>query len=161
MDYRLRDSEIADFEALWRIDQKCFLPGISYSRPELSAYMRMQQSFTIVAEARPAGTIVGFITAESNRRRTGHIITIDVLPEGRRLGVGSQLLAAAEERLRSVECVRVILEAAVDNASALAFYERHGYAAIKKIPQYYSNGVDALTFEKHLYSGASHADFAR
>ena len=42
---------------------------------------------------------VGFIVAEAGR--AGHIITIDVLDEFRRSGLGSQLMAAAEDRLRS------------------------------------------------------------
>jgi len=48
-----------------------------------------------------AGTveIMGFIVAEA-RRQTGHIITMDVLPEARRAGIGSSLLQAAEDRLR-------------------------------------------------------------
>ena len=59
--------------------------------------------------------ILGFIVAEAGRRSTGHIISIDVLPESRRLGIGSQLLNAAEKRLRIALCHTVTLETAVDN----------------------------------------------
>lgn len=161
MKIRLRDFRLADFDALWRIDQQCFEPGIAYSRLELGAYIRRPGAFTLVAEGwsdSPAGSgqrtgdvaITGFIVAEANRRRVGHIISIDVLPQARRSGVGSRLLQAGEERLQLAGCHGVVLEAAVDNQTALAFYKRHDYTVLKTISNYYSNGVDALVLGKAL-----------
>lgn len=162
--YSLRETRRGDFEMLWQIDQQCFAPGISYSRFELGSYMRRWGAFTIVAEdtapngRKPAKSgypkppeIIGFIVAEC-RQRLGHIITIDVLPRGRRSGLGSALLGAAEERLRKSDCTTVILEAAVDNTSALAFYERHRYREFRKLPRYYPNGIDGLMLRKQLIS---------
>lgn len=145
--FTIRDSRPEDFEALWRMDQECFPPGISYSRRELNVYMRRRGSFTLVAES-PEGGIGGFIVAYGGA--TGHIITIDVSPGVRRSGVGSLLLRAAEERLQAVGSSAVGLETAVDNVSALAFYKRHGYSVIRTWPRYYSNGVDALVMSKEL-----------
>jgi ribosomal-protein-alanine N-acetyltransferase len=102
----------------------------------------------MAAAARP--TIVGFLVAETSRCGIGHIITIDVRAEARRHRVGSTLLLAAEERLRIAKSHAVRLETAVDNASALSFYKRHGYDVLRAIPHYYSNGVDALLLEKVL-----------
>jgi len=169
--FTIRDFQPADFDTLWRIDQDCFPPGISYSRMELKVYMHGRGSFTLVAvgvagEADPdlgkskkysppitslESTIAGFIVTEA-RRGSGHIITIDVIAAARRSGVGSLLLHAAENRLRAAGCSSVGLEAAVDNVSALSFYKRHGYSVIRTFPRYYSNGVDALVLEKDLKS---------
>jgi ribosomal-protein-alanine N-acetyltransferase len=148
----LREFRRQDFNSLWRIDQECFAPGIAYSQLELAAYIQLRGAFTVVAEPAGAGEspILGFIVAQANRRGIGHILTIDVPPASRRLGVGSKLLATAEERLRAASCHRVVLETAVDNASALAFYKRHGYSVVKTIPRYYSNGVDAFVLEKEI-----------
>jgi [ribosomal protein S18]-alanine N-acetyltransferase len=170
--FTIRDFQPSDFEALWRIEQACFPPGISYSRTELRLYMRRRASFTLVAvsgEAENTGGltskrdekdslvapgdkngIAGFIVAEAGARARGHIITIDVLVAARRTGVGSLMLRAAEDRLISVECRSVELETAVDNVSALSFYKRHGYSVVRTFPGYYSNGVDALVLEKTL-----------
>jgi ribosomal-protein-alanine N-acetyltransferase len=165
--FSLRDFHKADFETLWHIDQQCFAPGISYSRPELAAYIRMVGAFTLVAEAivqadevpssragdRPPGpAILGFVVGSLNLRRPGHIITIDVIPEARRSGVGSGLLNAAEERLQSAGGTQVRLETAVNNSAALAFYKRHGYAVARTIPRYYPDGLDAFVMQKDLLS---------
>jgi [ribosomal protein S18]-alanine N-acetyltransferase len=169
--FKIRDFQSSDFETLWRIDQDCFAPGISYSRAELKVYMRRRGAFTLVAAdaapLAPATTvrdsgkgekhspsipdahIAGFLVAEADRG-SGHIITIDVPATARRSGVGSLLLRAAEDRLRAAGCRSVELETAVDNVSALSFYKRHGYSVIRTFPRYYSNGVDALVLQKEL-----------
>jgi ribosomal-protein-alanine N-acetyltransferase len=157
VNFRLRDLRRGDFDPLWTLDQECFPPGIAYTRFELAAYLRRSGAFTLVA-ASPEGTdILGFIVAEANRRRVGHIITIDVRPAARRLGIASELLSATETRLRSAECRVVRLETAVDNRGALAFYQRHHYEVIKTQPGYYSNGLDAFLLQKDLLSTAPEA----
>ena len=145
----IRDFRTEDFEALWRMDQECFPAGISYSKPELRAYIRQRGAFTLVAEDSAHSGIRGFIVAHGGTA-SGHIVTIDVSPKGRRSGVGSLLLRTAEDRLRCGGAGAVGLETAVDNLSALAFYKRHGYSVIRTWPRYYSNGVDALVLKKEL-----------
>lgn len=170
--FRIRDYEPDDFETLWHIDQDCFPRGISYSRTELKTYLRRKGSFALVAvSASPSGEdvvsarsrtrkssaetgesrepISGFIVAE-HARGTGHVITIDVVADARRSGVGSLLLEAAEQRLKGMGCNLVELEAAVDNSSAISFYKRHAYSVVGTFPRYYSNGVDALVLQKQL-----------
>jgi [ribosomal protein S18]-alanine N-acetyltransferase len=171
----VRDFQPEDFDTLWRIDQECFPPGISYSQKELRFYMRRSGSFTLVAKDGSASadgrdstgmvraaakgylsgdvakpSISGFIVAEGGRRGVGHIITIDVVAAARRCGVGSLLLGAAEDRLRAAGSFAVALETAVDNVSALRFYKRHGYDVIQTLPRYYSDGMDALVLQKQL-----------
>ena len=158
MQFSLRDFRGEDFGTLWEIDQRCFAPGIAYSRRELSSYIHRRGSFTIVAEEvateRSKNTIAGFIVAEANGK-VGHVISIDVLPASRRAGLGSKLLLTAENRLRSFDCRTVILETAVDNTAALAFYKRQGYSVLRVYPRYYSNGVDAFVLGKSLAQQAT------
>lgn len=163
VNFALREFRREDFDSLWRIDQECFAPGIAYSRLELAAYIRLRGAFTMVAETLTEGrkanesnpAIIGFIVAQARRRGVGHILTIDVPPPSRRFRVGSRLLTTAEDRLRALGCHSVVLETAVDNSAALAFYKRHGYCVEKTMPRYYSNGVDAFVLEKPLHSGSA------
>src|SRR5258708_131358 len=129
------------------MDQVCFDPELAYSRPELAIYMGRPGAFTLVAkslggdaslEGQALPKIQGFIVAET-RRRIGHIITIDVLPDTRRSGIGSSLLQAAEDQLRKAGATVVELETAVDNAAAIQFYKRKEYFVEKTVPGYYSN----------------------
>jgi ribosomal-protein-alanine N-acetyltransferase len=146
----IRDFQPEDFQTLWRVDQECFAPGIAYSKQELKAYIQDRRAVTLVAEDEPrkAGAPAGFIVAHSGP--TGHVVTIDVIAAARRSGVGSLLLRAAEERLRSAGSRVMGLETAVDNVAALSFYKRHGYSVVRTWPRYYSNGVDALVLKKEL-----------
>jgi len=159
--FRIRQFETADFDTLWHIDQACFDPQLAYSQPELAFYMRRPGSFTLVAESadarnnggtsgeNPAVGILGFIVAET-RRKTGHIITIDVVDEARRAGVGSALLRAAEEQLLRAGARAVALETPVNNATAIRFYKQKGYFVEKTVKGYYSNQMDALVMTKDL-----------
>ena len=143
----VRESNPDDFESLWRMDQECFPPGISYSKKELRAFIRGRGTFTLVA-TNQTGQLQGFIVGYCGT--AGHVITIDVAPGSRRSGVGSLLLKSAEDRMRGAGCEAVGLETAVDNRNALSFYKRHGYHVVRTYPRYYSNGVDALVLRKDL-----------
>jgi ribosomal-protein-alanine N-acetyltransferase len=162
--FRVRAYQKTDFESLWQIDQSCFEPKLAYSRFELAVYMRRPGSFTLVAETGAprnepgngsrAKQILGFIVAEY-RRKTGHIITIDVLQESRRSGIGSALLHAAEEHLRKAGATAVELETPVNNETAIRFYKGLDYFVEKTVRGYYSNQLDALVMRKELVETAT------
>ncbi len=164
MPFRIRQFQKADFDTLWRIDQACFDPQLAYSRPEMAFYMRRPGSFTLVAEgergngspaagsssfSNPGLSILGFIVAEARRQR-GHIITIDVVAEARRAGVGTELLRAAEAQLLRAGAVAVALETPVNNEAAIRFYKQKGYFVEKTVAGYYSGQMDALVMTKDL-----------
>lgn len=142
-----------DFERLLEIDEACFVEGIAYSAEEMRYFLSLRSATRIVGEQ--DGEILGFIIADRFRPRRseksmGQIITIDVLKEARRTGLGSQLLSAAEDELRKSECSYVSLQVAIDNLPALRFYKKHGYTGLKVLPRYYLDSIDALLMGKKL-----------
>ncbi len=161
--FTIRDYRPADFDWLWQIDQLCFVSGISYSKTELSSFIKGRNALTLVGEFRrdqpvevsaDAGSgeeIAGFVVAYSLHRKYGRIITLDVLPQARRSGLGMQLMDACEQRLRSLGCKEVFLETAVDNEPALRLYRKLGYEVLRTLPGYYvSHSLDAFQMGKQL-----------
>jgi ribosomal-protein-alanine N-acetyltransferase len=170
----LRDYEKRDFDALFKLDRLCFEPGIAYSRPELSSFIEQRRAHTIVAEwseaalaealpdalpseAEAAGrtkaarpSIAGFVNFHLKREGYGHIITIDVHPDARRMRLGTELIQAACEKLRKLTAFMLVLEVAVNNHGALAFYDRHGFKRVKVLERYYNRQVDAIFMTKRL-----------
>ncbi len=113
-----------DLEILYRIDQACFPPGVSYSRQELAAFIAHRDSKTWVAAA--GEQIIGFLVAGRAPQRVGHIVTIDVTEPWRRRNVGTALMNAAENWARAEKLQFVYLETAEDNLAAQAFYKKRG-----------------------------------
>lgn len=155
--FTIRDYGDADFDRLWEIDQRCFLPGIAYSRLELSSFITKRGAITLVAENVDCGAvdkrerIVGYAVAQAIRRRYGRILTLDILPEARRHGLASRMMAECEQRLRALGCTEVYLETAVDNEPALRLYRKLGYEILRTLPEYYSShALDAFLMGKRL-----------
>jgi ribosomal-protein-alanine N-acetyltransferase len=151
----IRPYRPVDFDRLWEIDQLCFPVGIAYSQMELNGFVMRRNAIILVAEVLSNGgdsemRIVGYAVAQPSRK-TGRIFTLDILPEARRLGLGSKLLQECEQRLRAVGCGEVYLETAVDNDAALRLYHKAGYQIIRTLPDYYpSHSLDAFLMGKRL-----------
>jgi ribosomal-protein-alanine N-acetyltransferase len=157
MAFLIRDYRPADFDGLWRIDQLCFPPGIAYTQMELSGFITKRNAITLVGELQhqePAPNtlqIAGFVVAHPVRAKYGRILTLDILPEARRLGLASQLMEQCEQRLRLLSCVDIYLETAVDNEAALRLYRKLGYEILRVLPGYYSShALDAYQMGKRL-----------
>ncbi len=94
--------------------------------------------------------IAGFAIAQPYKKH-GRILTLDVLPQARRSGLGSTLLLECEARLRQRGCAEVYLETAVDNGAALKLYHKLGYRILRTLPGYYqATGLDAFLMGKEL-----------
>jgi len=144
----LRTFRADDLEALYRIDQACFAPCVSYSRQELATFITRRSSQTWVAMA--GDQVIGFLVADRAPQRAGHIITIDVTEHWRRRDVGTALMDAAEDWARLEKLRFVYLETAEGNLAAQAFYEKRGYVKLKRMARYYSNGAAAWVMAKVL-----------
>src|SRR5579859_6924786 len=148
---RIRPYRPSDFEKLWQLDQKCFDPGIAYSKEELAGFIHQNNSFTLLAELDKK--LAGFVVGERDDRTLGRVITIDVAKDARRSGVGNALMDATEERLVGDGCQFIVLEVAVNNVPAITFYKRRGYTIFKTIPRYYVDNIDAFQMIKRMARG--------
>jgi ribosomal protein S18 acetylase RimI-like enzyme len=166
----LRTYRSEDFERLHEIDQACYEVDTAYSRSELRTYLGFLSSECVVAEIEPPPRaprreaskadrdqrIIGFCVC-AHRGSEGYIITIDVMPEYRRLAIGSALLAEIEKRLAAAGVRRVSLETAVDNQAGVAFWRSHGYRAHGVKRGYYPHGRDAYSMSKTIAAVQAHS----
>jgi len=143
----IRQYDSRDFAALHKLDQACFPPGISYSRFSLQYFLGLRAADCLVAQ--DGKTIAGFILAEANPP-LAHIITLDIAPAYRRVGLGTRLLEEMEKHFRFKEVRAVLLETAVDNESGIAFWQHHGYRTEAVLKRYYLRRLDAYEMRKKL-----------
>jgi len=143
----LRSYEPHDFAALHKLDQACFPPGISYSKTTLRYFLTMASADCVVAIE--DGHAVGFIVSEENPP-LAHILTLDVSEQQRRHGVGTALLRELEANLAARGVRTILLETAIENEAAVAFWKRHGYRIEAVLKRYYLGRLDAYEMRKFL-----------
>jgi [ribosomal protein S18]-alanine N-acetyltransferase len=76
-----------------------------------------------------------------------HLVSIAVLPDYRKKGVGQALFNGLVERLREG---KLILELRRSNKEALNFYLKNGFNQTGIADSYYTDGEDAIQMEKQI-----------
>ena len=147
MPFTVRSYQPHDFPALHRLDQSCFPAGISYSKTTLHYFMTVRSADCIVAT--DADKIAGFILTEENPP-LAHIITLDISASHRRQGIGTALLLESEKNLTLRGVHSILLETAIDNDPAVAFWKAHGYRIEAVLKRYYLARLDAYEMRKLL-----------
>lgn len=148
----LREYRPEDFEVLCEIDRLCFPPGIAYSAEDIAMVLLDRGMIVIVGEEgdRLAGFLLARPGMRSDGRGSGHIITIDILPEFRQARLGTRMMVEAHRRLKMAGSTRVLLETSVENEAAIAFYKRLGYSTARRLKRYYLDKIDAYQMFKDL-----------
>jgi ribosomal-protein-alanine N-acetyltransferase len=82
---------------------------------------------------------------------TAEILTVGVIPVGRRQGIGRRLLRELLGEARSRSATEVFLEVRADNESAQSLYESEGFVVLGRRRGYYEHGrMDAVTMRLAL-----------
>lgn len=76
--------------------------------------------------------------------KKGHIISIAVQENYRRLGIAEKLMKAASDAMRLRDIKEVYLEVRESNQAAIDLYQKLGYIPHKVSKKYYSDGEAAL-----------------
>jgi len=122
-------------------------------------HLRLWGKAFLVAEV--DGRIVGYVMTRVDRglgyvywkpfKKLGHIVSIAVLPEFRRRGIGTKLMVEAMRRLKEVyEASEAYLEVRVSNDAAIRLYEKLGFRRMKRLRKYYLDGEDAWLMAREL-----------
>jgi ribosomal protein S18 acetylase RimI-like enzyme len=147
--YRLYCPE--DFTALYAIEQVCFEPRFRFGRGYMRSLIDDANSATWIAEE--DGGMAGFAIVDWRREEAGliaYLQTIEVRPEKRGCGAGTELLERVETSARAVGAVSIWLHVDEQNSLAVRLYEAHGYTCKGRQRDYYAQEQAALIYRKEI-----------
>jgi len=75
--------------------------------------------------------------------KKGHVVSVAVLHEFRRKGIGNGLVEEAINGVKSKKCDELYLEVRCSNTDAVRLYENMGFIIKQKLKAYYRDGEDA------------------
>jgi len=116
----------------------------------VDALERRMESMRVLVAATLAGQVVGTIAYEIVNPEEGHIRGMAVLPQAQGLGVATQLLHAAESKLRDKKCSRITLDTTAPLSRAIHFYERNGFRRSGRVTDFF--GMPLIEYAKVLAS---------
>jgi ribosomal protein S18 acetylase RimI-like enzyme len=159
----IRSATLSDVPALTALEERCFESDRLSARSFRHMIRKAKASFLVDEEA---DGLRGYFLALYHRGTSlARLYSAAVDAPYRGCGVGRGLLAAIEVAAIENGAVSMRLEVRADNASARAFYERHGYRGFAVQRDYYEDHEDAVRMEKllvpHLAPGESRVPYIR
>jgi ribosomal-protein-alanine N-acetyltransferase len=153
---KLRKFTPGDLPSVMQINRVC-LPENYTDFFFIDLHQRFPETFIVAEED---GKIVGYIMCRievglasyglGGLIRKGHVVSIAVLPQGRRKGVAQALMTAAMDGMQRYNAKQIFLEVRVTNGAGVALYKKLGLEITRTIHGYYSDGEDAYVMSKKL-----------
>jgi len=154
--FKLRKFAMNDLRRVTNINNTC-LPENYTDYFFIDLYQRFPETF-IVAEEN--GEIVGYIMCRvevgfsnfglSGLIKKGHIVSVAVLPQYRRKGIGESLVNKAMDGIRLYNSKQCFLEVRITNTEAINLYNKLGFEVTRTVHKYYADGEDAYVMSKKL-----------
>ena len=144
--YSVRRARPSDLPRILAIERAGF-GRWAWDRNLFAEYTRTCGEFFLVTLA--GGKVMGYSIA-CLARGAASLESIAVAPAAKGKGAADALLGSLVRRLRRRGVSRLALMVKVTNHRALAFYEKHGFRRIRRIPQYYEDRADAFLFHLDL-----------
>jgi ribosomal-protein-alanine N-acetyltransferase len=154
--FRLRKFNTNDLERITYINRTC-LPENYSDYFFVDLHRKFPETF-IVAEEN--GEVVGYIMCRIETGlsssifrgliKKGHIVSVAVMQEYRRKGIGEALVAEAMENMRLYKAKHCFLEVRVANTAAVDLYKKLGFDVSRTVRGYYADGEDAYVMETKL-----------
>jgi len=116
------------------------------------SYLNLDASGLLGWVADIQGTVVGFLVIRLITREA-EILNLAVHIDHRRGGVGKRLMSTVMGNLRAAGVNHVFLEVRESNHSAIAFYEKCGFARSGRRPDYYRYPNEAAVLMDRILTG--------
>ncbi len=133
----IRRAEVRDLDGLCDVENACFSPP--WSRASMESTLTGDGRCVLLAEE--AGRTVGY-ASYWRVLEEADVLSVAVLPEFRRQGIGMALMGALLTQAKSESVEIVHLEVRRSNVTAQSLYERCGFAADGLRPRYYSRPTE-------------------
>jgi len=156
--FKLRKFTQNDLQSVVHINSVC-LPENYTDYFFIDLYQRFPETF-IVAEEN--GEVIGYIMCRvelglsnfgfSGVIKKGHIVSVAVLPQYRRKGIGQALITEAMEGMRLHNAKQCFLEVRTTNTPAIDLYKKLGFQVTRTIHGYYADGEGAYVMSCELRS---------
>ena len=154
--FKLRKFRPDDLQSVMQINRVC-LPENYMDFFFIDLYKRFPETFIVAEENKK---IVGYLMCRievglasiglGGLIRKGHVVSIAVLPEGRRKGVAKDLMNAALIGMLYYKAKLCYLEVRVTNDPGVSLYKKLGFEVSRRLKGYYSDGEDAYVMTKKL-----------
>jgi ribosomal-protein-alanine N-acetyltransferase len=153
--FSLREFKPEDLDAVAMINKVC-LPE-NYSPSFFLEHYYENPKIFLVAEA--GGKVVGYNMCRiefglSNLKtafgKKGHVISIAILSDFRRMGIGRALMEAGLKGVKEGGANEIYLEVRVSNNPAIDLYKNLGFTVNKISEGYYRDGENAYIMVKDL-----------
>ena len=137
-----------DLKRVFEIESMSF--NQSYGIEMVQQLYEMGVGFLVAEED---GYVIGYVIFWIKYEDQGHIISIAVDKNYRRLGAGTQLLVKAISILSLLNIRAIYLEVNENNTGAVEFYKTFNFKIDRVVPGYYENGDGAMVMYLHLNRG--------
>ncbi len=154
--YQVRPFSTQDLNAVVEINLSCLPENYNHSF-YLTLYYRFPKTFIVASSEQ---NVVGYIMCRMelgfseihrfNLIKKGHIVSVAILPDYRRKGLGKAMLNKAMEGMREYNAKEGYLEVRVSNQPAIDLYTKLGFSISKKSKSYYKDGEDAYIMAKEI-----------
>jgi ribosomal-protein-alanine N-acetyltransferase len=145
----LRLLALSDLRELWELDLRIFTDGEAYEA-DTFRYLLMHPA-TLARQIRDEnGRMCAFAIGVIEEDRIGHVTTIGVSPDHRRHGLARLLMLELEKGFAARGISTMRLEVRASNLAAQRLYEQIGFAVVRRMIRYYSNGDDGYLMIKAI-----------
>jgi ribosomal-protein-alanine N-acetyltransferase len=134
-----------DLKRVYEIENMSF--SQSYGINMFQQLYEMGVGFLVAEED---GYVIGYVIFWIKYENQGHIISIAVDKNYRRMNAGTQLLVKAISILSLLNLDTIYLEVNENNVGAVEFYKTFNFKVDRVVPGYYENGDGAMLMYLHL-----------
>ena len=137
-----------DLKRVYEIENMSF--NQSYGIKMFQQLYEMGVGFLVAEED---GYVIGYVLFWIKYENQGHIISIAVDKNYRRLKAGTKLLLRAISVLSLLNLDTIYLEVNENNTGAVEFYKTFNFKIDRVVPGYYEDGAGAILMYLHLNAG--------